>query len=203
MTATRYGQPRPKKTLDRTRYGRLTVVENAHGGWLCRCDCGASVTVKGGHLRQGRVVSCGCYHRERQREVPRVHGMDRTRTHITWINMRQRCRNDGHPSWPNYGGRGITICDRWSTFENFYADMGERPPGMSIERIDNDGNYEPGNCRWATKPEQSVNKRTNVFIERDGATKTLSEWCTELGINYWTAHSRIRRGATPLEAITK
>lgn len=199
----RYSKPRSKKPLEQERYGRLVVVEDVHGGWQCRCDCGNTVTVKGNHLRQGRVQSCGCLHRERQVEVATTHGLNRSLAHITWINMRQRCRNQNHPSWPNYGGRGITICDRWSRFENFYADMGDRPAGMTIERIDNNGNYEPGNCRWASKPEQSVNKRTNVFIERDGQTKTLSQWCNELGINYWTAHARIRRGASPLEAITQ
>jgi hypothetical protein len=197
----RNSAPRTKKPLEQPRYGRLTILENAHGGWLCRCDCGTTLTVKGPRLRSGAVVSCGCYHRERQVEVGTIHGMKGTPTYSTWVNMRQRCNNANNPDYVNYGGRGISVCERWQDFSAFLADMGVRPDGMSIERIDNHGNYVPGNCRWATKVEQSVNKRTNIPITRDGRTQTLKEWCAELGINYWTAHSRIRRGAKPSEAI--
>lgn len=195
--------PMPKKPLEHTRYGRLEILESVKGGWLSRCDCGNLTIVKGTQLRRGQVVSCGCYHRQRQREVPMLHGLNGSPTHISWTNMRQRCTNPANPSWPNYGGRGIRICQRWSTFENFYTDMGDRPPGMTLERINNDGNYEPSNCRWASRPEQSVNKQDTIRIHYDGRSQSLSEWCKELNINYWTAHARIRRGHSPLEAITR
>ena len=192
-----------KKPLEQTRYGRLEILGSVTGGWLSRCDCGTELIVTGTRLRHGQVMSCGCYHRQRQREVKLTHGMTRTPTHTSWVAMRQRCNNANNPSWPNYGGRGIRICQRWESFENFYADMGERPDSTSLERIDNDGNYEPTNCRWATKHEQSVNMRHTIRIQFNGRTQSLSEWCQELGIGYWTAHARIRRGATPLEAITR
>lgn len=193
----------PKKPLEHERYGRLEILESVRGGWLSRCDCGTVLIVKGTLLRRGQVVSCGCYHRERQREAPTSHGMTKSPTHITWTAMRQRCNNPNNPSWPNYGGRGIRVCPRWESFENFYADMGPRPEGTTIERIDNDGHYEPANCRWASRLEQGANKQDTIRIQLDGRSQSLSEWCKELGINYWTAHARIKRGATPLEAISR
>lgn len=191
----------PKKPLDSDRYGRLAVLESVKGGWLCRCDCGATVTVTGSHLREGRVVSCGCYHAERQREVPRTHGMKHSDIYNIWVGMRQRCNNPNAESYPDYGGRGIKVCEAWDDFEQFARDMGERQPGQTIERLDVNGDYEPGNCCWAGKVQQARNTRRNRLITLDGETKTLAEWCEVRELPYWTVHARLRRGAPPERAL--
>lgn len=129
--------------------------------------------------------------------------MKRSKTYDVWAAMIQRCTNSNNPNYPRYGGRGITVCDRWRTFENFLADMGERPAGLSIEREDNDGHYAPGNCRWATRAEQASNTRRNVKVTLQGQTKTVSEWCRDLGLNVSTVFKRISRsGWSPEKALT-
>jgi hypothetical protein len=115
--------------------------------------------------------------------------------------MISRCTNPKFPGYKNYGGRGITVCERWRQYEHFLADMGERPHGMTIERKDNDGNYEPDNCRWATRLEQANNKRTNVFIEFDGKRMTRSQWERELGLGSTTLRNRLRNGKSIEEAM--
>lgn len=116
--------------------------------------------------------------------------------------MKDRCLNPKHKAFSDYGGRGITICDRWMVFENFLADMGERPDGMEIDRIDNDGNYEPGNCRWVTSAENKRNTRRNVWITHDGRTMCLEDWSTETGLPKETLRSRILRGWDAEKALT-
>lgn len=151
------------------RFGRLVVtgdsgIRTKSRGvvWSCVCDCGATALVSGNNFRRTR--SCGCLLREHAASLDRshltTHGMSRSPTWRSWIAMRQRCYDKKQKCWKYYGGRGITVCDRWRfSFANFFADMGERPPGASIDRIDNDGNYEPGNCRWATQKQQIANQR--------------------------------------------
>lgn len=156
------------------RFGRLLVLERAtsvtrHTRWLCRCDCGETVSVYAHSLRRGFTRSCGCLRREAAREIIEInrglepnliHGMTESPEYRSWCHMKQRCLNPNSIRYERWGGRGIKICPQWlNSFETFYADVGERPsPIHSIDRINNDGNYEPGNVRWATHKEQRNNR---------------------------------------------
>lgn len=132
----------------------------------------------------------------------RTHGMSKTRIYKTWGAMRERCENPHNKSFHRYGARGIFVCERWRRFENFYADMGDCPPGLSIERIDNDGPYSPENCRWATKSEQASNRRSNHIVEYQGRAMSVRDWASELGLIYGTLLNRLRRGRPLEEALS-
>lgn len=148
-------------------FNRLTILElkletGVRPRFLCRCSCGSAPRLfLASNVIGNRSLSCGCVKMEANSKRLRVHGLSGTRTHRIWKNMRQRCMNPHNPSWLRYGGRGIQLCDRWKeSFENFLSDMGESPNGLSIDRIDNNGNYEPANCRWATSLTQGRNTST-------------------------------------------
>lgn len=160
---------RTPENLAGHRFGRWVVVsfsskQGPNAYWNCRCDCGTTELVCAGNLRAGRSTSCGCHRAEQVRNRSRTHGQagrkNQTKEYRTWAGMIQRCTNRTRGSWRRYGGRGIRVCDRWNYFENFLADMGPAPsPKHSLDRHpNNDGNYEPGNCRWATASEQARNK---------------------------------------------
>ena len=189
------------------RYGELTVIEPVPDGsrrmkWRCRCDCGNVVVVLGIQLRSGNNKSCGC--RKFGRGHGEAYGKDRTAEYQCWQDMFQRCYNPRSTGFHNYGGRGITVCDRWRSYEHFLADMGRRPSGKhSIDRRDNDGNYEPGNCRWAVKVEQDNNRRTNRLITFKGKRQSLTQWARELGIHPNTLQNRLASGWTPERAFSK
>lgn len=189
------------------RYGRLLVTERApnksetdtNARWKCLCDCGRETVQYGQDLKKGKVISCGCWNEEKRFK----HGLADTPVHRVWIGMRSRCNNPKAREYVNYGGRGIKVCDRWESFENFVADMGIRPEGYSIDRINNDGNYEPSNCRWATTTQQLNNRRVNRVLELNGERRTIGEWSAKLGIGWSTIRNRVDRyGWTIEKALT-
>lgn len=180
-------------------FGRWTVIGT--GGprrWVCRCECGAQATVFTSNLKRGLSRSCGCAPR---RPAPVKHGHtangETSREYRVWSAMIARCHNPHAPNFSLYGGRGITVCDRWRvSFEAFLADVGPRPAGASIDRIDNDRGYEPGNCRWATAREQASNRRNNHRVTLGGETRTITEWARMVGISDTAFLARLRRGET-------
>lgn len=186
------------------RFGRWTVVSRAHDyirgvpQWLCRCACGGTGVVRSNILRSGQSQSCGCYMRERSRQTlierTQTHGMTKTPTHRIWCLMRQRCNDVNFPGYAKYGAKGIRVCERWNSFENFLADMGEKPsPRHSIDRMNPRGNYEPGNCTWATAKQQQNNRTNNRRITFRGETLTLMQWAERLGIRRERIAARIDR----------
>lgn len=184
------------------RFGRLTVISDvirvAHTTVArryrnCKCDCGNEKLVQETYLRNGSIQSCRCLQREATSKACIRHGHSRvnkkSETYAIWEGIRKRCRDKSHP---RYGQRGIALCERWLVFENFLADMGERPSAEhSIERIDNDGGYSPDNCKWATAKDQANNRHTNRVLEWNGEVKTLAEWCTFTGMKEGTIRGRI------------
>ena len=208
------------KFIDRTglRYGRLTVLSLDESPpskslkWFCRCDCGVEKSVLATGLATGDSKSCGCLALEQSRARNRTHGMSRSRGGVgaareynIWVNIRARCNNPQDPSYPRYGGRGITVCDRWqASFEDFLADMGAAPSKHhSIDRKNNSEGYNPGNCRWATPTEQGRNKRNNRMLELDGVSRPLIEWVEITGISRSAINVRLRKGLPISEVLRR
>ena len=192
---------KPLSDLTGSRFGALVALrlgekqrKTSGAWWMCACDCGAVKHLPSTSLVSGSVASCGCQHRRRIGAANRTHGRSKSRTYGLWRAMRNRCNRLNQ----DYSARGITYDQRWDTFENFLADMGEAPDGMSLDRIDVNGNYEKSNCRWATKEQQANNTRANVFIEWQGKRQTRAQWEKELGMRPTTLRSRFRAG-WPLE----
>ncbi len=195
------------------RYGRLSVLHEVEGHqapsgqrqrrFAVRCDCGNEFVVLLGSMRSGNTLSCGCIHREYASTADRsTHGMTGTPTYKSWLAMHERAAGIDAEKAERYRDRGIKVCERWETFENFVADMGHRPDGTTIDRIDNDGNYEPGNCRWADKWTQAANRRTSRIVILNGERVCLAEACRRIGIDLGTAPDRVKRtGCTLQEAV--
>jgi len=177
---------------------RRIKVPSRFTAWLCRCDCGTEKPVNAQHLYEGISRSCGCLGINPDAKV--THGKSKTKVYRVWADMLQRCQNPKSCNYKFYGARGIKVCDRWQDFENFLADMGERPTEHhSIERIEVNGNYEPGNCRWATRKEQYRNRRNNRLITFQGKTLTLGDWAAEIGLSSNSLSSRINTHKWPIE----
>jgi hypothetical protein len=181
------------------RFGRLTVVQRAFSRprlgvfWLCSCDCGNSTTVRAAKLKNGHTVSCGCA-KKRHGHAGNGEDVRPSATYSSWTNVVARCTQSSNPAYAHYKKRGITICERWRTFANFLEDMGERPKGTTLDRWpNNNGNYEPGNCRWATKREQANNRVTNIRFEYRGQEHTLAELARASGQSKETLRVRLVR----------
>lgn len=183
------------------RYGLLTVIglgeiKYRRYFWTCMCDCGSIVVVDGNHLRMGHTKSCGCHKSIR-------HGSAYTEEYAVWMDMRNRCSQKSNRQYKDYGGRGISICERWERFENFISDMGKRPNGYTLDRIDNNAGYSPENCRWATRKQQQRNRRNNRIITHNGVSHCLVEWSEITGIPYQTLITRLDRGWDVDRALTE
>mgnify|MGYP001200354477 CR=1 FL=1 len=184
------------------QFGRLTVTglagtkEYGKSGqkrtmFDCRCSCGNAISVSGNSLKSGNTKSCGCLNLDSLKG--RATGYTGERVYRIWQAMLNRCRNPNQPNYANYGGRGIKVCERWLSIKNFVDDMGRPNGDQSIDRIDNDGNYEPGNCRWASREEQSRNKSSNRILTLDGKSMTLIEWAEKLGIEQSSLRERLEK----------
>lgn len=188
------------------KYGLLTLLGNAtgtvasRGAWNWLCDCGNQTVLRSAPVLNGNQVSCGCYAKAGLNGRPK-HGMHKTKTYASWVRMKARCYGNNSPE--HYKNRGIRVCDRWiNSFESFYEDMGDRPEGMSLERIDFNADYSPENCRWATQQEQVRNTRRTIFVTVNGEKMCLKDACEIKGIPYARIMSRIHgAGREPQEAL--
>lgn len=210
--------PMPSLDIAGQKFDLLTAVEiigkkGKSNLWKCLCVCGNETTAIPSQLRRGDKTSCGCKKKQKRKPRPDLaklnkqratHAMSGNYTYSSWQAMKSRCYDKNDKDYPRWGGRGITVCDEWkNSFVQFYKDMGERPSGHTIDRINNEGNYEPENCRWAIAKTQSNNTRKNYFIEYMGRIQTAKQWAEELGnVEYKTILYRLRNGWDTHEALT-
>ncbi len=173
------------------QFGRLVVLErngsDSHGKalWRVKCICGNLTQFTGLKLIRGKATCCGCSKTKYTNKRPAYH---------CWVAMRQRCENPNNTGYSDYGGRGITVCARWSKFKNFIADMGERPPGLTLNRKNNNLGYSPENCEWSTPKQQQRNRRNNLMLTLNGVTKVATEWAEIIGIPIPSIYYRFYRG---------
>jgi hypothetical protein len=197
------GRGLPIIEMSGLQFGRLVVVSLSHlkpgrgAFWNCACECGTTKSINGSQLRSGAIVSCGCYRANSIRSMKTTHGLSKLGlgSYMSWSAMRRRCMSEKDFAFSHYGGRGIKVCDRWESFANFVADMGEPSHGETLDRIDVNGNYEPGNCRWASRAEQANNTRSNVRIKMSsGEPMTMAEFSRRSGIPYSRMRHQLKRG---------
>ena len=198
------------RDLTGERFGRLLVLQrdgcNKHGQvkWWCECDCGTQKHILGLCLSRGETQSCGCLHKEMTSKASITHGKSRSPIYAIWSSMMDRCHLPSNHAYKRYGDRGISVAPEWHNFENFYRDMGDKPEGMSLERIDNNGDYCKENVVWATAKQQANNKRSNVVLEHNGKKQTMQQWCDELGLKIGTVWARLNvYGYSVDKALTK
>lgn len=191
------------------RFGHWTVLEfhsrDRRGNlrWLCLCKCGVKRTVTGTSLVNERSKSCGCLKTQITTERFTKHGLHGAPAYGSWMAMMNRCNCLSNKAYSDYGGRGISVCERWLSVENFLADMGPKPKGMSLDRIDNDRDYEPDNCKWSTPSQQQRNTRNNRCLTYKGQTRCLAEWAEIFNLNYGTLRTRIKRGWSAERALNE
>ena len=192
------------------RYSQLVVIERTQNKgnkvrWVCKCDCGATAIVSSHELRSGKTRSCGCLQRKISGEQTAKrnfkHGQTRTPLHNSWSGMIQRCEDSNYKWFKDYGARGVTVCPEWKDFTAFakWAVASGYKPGLSLDRINVNGNYCPENCRWATDKEQANNRRTNQIVCYNGESKTIAEWAALKGVPYHTLWNRLRVRGWPVE----
>lgn len=197
------------------RFGRLVVVEKSTPHispcgtrstmWLCRCDCGNEVTAFAQNLVRGSTRSCGCYNNEARSNRSKTHGETETRLYGIWCGMKRRCHNESDPKYPQYGMRGIVVCDEWRASYEAFRDWSVAhgyDDGLTIDRIDNEKGYDPDNCRWTTAIVQANNRRSTFFVAHDGKDLPLSEWARLTGIKYHTLYARLASGWSVGKAFT-
>lgn len=215
MTSPRY-LPKPPSPAQCNfagqRYGRLVVQSRVYRSddpertalWLCHCDCGTIIVKRIAVIRNGHTLSCGCLQRDLFSESRKTHGHSiNDSAYMRWCSMKQRCTNPKNKNFARYGGRGISYDPAWESFEQFFDDMGPPPKGTCLDRIDNDGNYEKANCRWATTRESAHNTSRNVHIQLEGRTWTIAELASISGLTYTTIRKRIKRGWAPSRLTIK
>ena len=188
------------------RWTVLGVTENRSGNWLvlCECDCGTTRNVMASRLAAGNSKSCGCLSTENKitHGHTQSHRRAKSREYWIWNSMKNRCINPNYKHYKDYGGRGISLCQSWHVFENFFSDMGVKPDGMTLERIDNSKGYSPENCRWESRHSQSRNKRSNRWITADGVSMVITDWAARIGLCHSTIIARIDRGWPDHLAVT-
>lgn len=203
-----YTRKKPTMKLEGLRFGKMLILKRTEGyighspAVLCRCDCGNEKTVAYGNLKNGVTTSCGCVHKQMMRDKGRGH--KGTPVYEVWVSMRHRCRNPNAKGYSYYGGRGIKVCERWDqSYENFLADMGPRPDGYSIDRIDVNGNYCPENCRWATSEEQGVTTRKTIRVHHKGKDYSSSRFADKCGVSRYKTMKLAKEGLSGEQIIER
>ena len=210
--ATPTSVPLPKRVKDiiGIRRGLLVITgyvgtgENRHARWMAHCDCGKDHIVEGAAFLRWMYRSCGCYRDKQVGDANRTHGKSKSKLYQIWASMIQRCTNPNHPAYARYGGRGITVCERWlHSFENFYEDMKDRPSEKhTLDRLDNSKGYSPENCAWKTYKEQARNRRSNRILSHGGENLVVAAWTERNGLADSTIRKRLDNGWTIEEAVT-
>lgn len=188
------------------RFGRWTAEATSSTSMrtkvACRCDCGNTAVVPMARLAYGKSQSCGCLRNEQSRALLAKHLLSRHPSYRSWVDMISRCSDPRDKDFKDYGARGIRVCERWADCAAFVEDMGARPPAMTLDRVDHNGNYEPDNCRWATQIQQARNRRSTVLLTFNGKTQCAKDWATETGLRYQTLLSRLKAGWPVARALS-